>query len=81
MQRIDYHRRHVRIGSLPKDSQRDIYLFICVSWAPGYQSITKYHAYINAVFILYVNTTIFDGYTRSFSEILYNRILRKEISQ
>jgi len=43
---------------------------------PGYQTIAKYHKDLDAVVIQFTNTTDFEGYNWSLSEIMYNRILK-----
>ena len=43
---------------------------------PGYQTIAKYNKDMDAVVIQFTNTTNFDGYNWSLSEIMYKRILR-----
>ena len=42
----------------------------------GYQSIAKYHKDMDTVVVQFVNTTHFDGYTWSLSEIVYSRIIK-----
>ena len=42
---------------------------------PGYQSIAEYHQEINTVVIQFTNTTNFDGYNWSLSEMVYDRIV------
>jgi len=53
-----------------------LYEFEHTGMMPGYQTIAKYHKDINAVVIQFTNTTNFDGYNWSLSEIMYKRILR-----
>lgn len=43
---------------------------------PGYQSIAKYHPEIDAVVVLFTNTTNFDGYHWNLGEVLYNKLVR-----
>lgn len=43
---------------------------------PGYQSIAKYHEDMDAVVVQFTNTTDFEGYNWSLSEIVYKRILK-----
>jgi CubicO group peptidase (beta-lactamase class C family) len=77
--------RALNDGSLFEEGEEEIYSSIYVyehtGLIPGYQSIAKYHEDLDAVVIQFVNTTDFDGYTWSLSEIVYNRIveiLRRE---
>jgi len=71
--------RALNDGSLFEEGEQDIYSSIYkydhTGLIPGYQSIAKYHKGIDTVVILFVNTTDFDGYTWSLSEIVYNRIV------
>jgi len=53
-----------------------IYVYDHTGLIPGYQSTAKYHKDIDAVVIQFVNTTDFDGYTWSLSEIAYLRIVK-----
>lgn len=59
-----------------KEIYSSIYVFDHTGLIPGYQSIAKYHKDIDTVVIQFVNTTNFDGYTWSLSEIVYNRIVK-----
>ncbi|MCF8259877.1 MAG: beta-lactamase family protein [Melioribacteraceae bacterium] len=72
--------RALNEGSLFDDGEQEIYTSIYVynhtGLIPGYQSIAKYHTDIDAVVIQFVNTTNFDGYTWTLSEIVYNRIVK-----
>ncbi|GGD55159.1 hypothetical protein GCM10011357_08580 [Lacimicrobium alkaliphilum] len=72
--------RALNDGSLFKEGEQEIYSSIYVydhtGLIPGYQSIAKYHQDIDTVVIQFVNTTDFDGYTWSLSEIVYNRIVK-----
>jgi CubicO group peptidase (beta-lactamase class C family) len=77
--------RALNDGTLFKKGEREVYSSIYVynhtGLIPGYQSIAKYHQDIDAVVIQFTNTTDFDGYNWSLSDILYKRIikiLRKE---
>ncbi len=79
--------RALNDGSIFKEDEQEIYSSIYVydhtGLIPGYQSIAKYHKDIDTVVIQFVNTSDFDGYTWSLSEIVYNRIvkiIRKEKS-
>lgn len=72
--------RALNDGSLFEEGEQEIYSSIYVydhtGLVPGYQSIAKYHQDIDTVVIQFVNTTNFDGYTWSLSEIVYKRIVR-----
>jgi CubicO group peptidase (beta-lactamase class C family) len=72
--------RALNDGSLFDEGEQKIYSSIYVydhtGLMPGYQSIAKYHKDIDAVVIQFVNTTNFDGYTWSLSEIVYDRIIQ-----
>lgn len=63
-------------GKGEKEIYSSIYVFDHTGLIPGYQSIAKYHKDIDTVVIQFVNTTNFDGYTWSLSEIVYNRIVK-----
>ena len=72
--------RALNDGSLFDEDEQEIYSSIYVyehtGLVPGYQSIAKYHKDIDAIVIQFVNTTNFDGYTWTTSEIVYNRIIK-----
>lgn len=72
--------RALNDGSLFDKGEQEIYSSIYVydhtGLLPGYQSIAKYHKDIDTVVIQFVNTTHFDGYTWSLSEIVYSRIIK-----
>lgn len=72
--------RALNDGSLFDEGEQEIYSSIYVyehtGLIPGYQSIAKYHKDIDTVVIQFVNTTDFEGYTWSLSEIVYNRIVK-----
>ncbi|MEQ8239820.1 MAG: serine hydrolase domain-containing protein [Cyclobacteriaceae bacterium] len=73
--------RALNDGSVFKDKmEQDIYSSIYVyghtGLIPGYQTIAKYQADIDAVVIQFTNTVNFDGYNWSLSEIMYNRIIK-----
>lgn len=53
-----------------------LYKFEHTGMMPGYQTIAKYHKSSDAVVIQFTNTTNFDGYNWSLSEIMYNRIMK-----
>lgn len=71
--------RALNDGSLLTEEQQKIYASL-YEWnhtglIPGYQSIAKYHPDIDAVVIQFTNTTNFEGYNWSLSEISYDRIV------
>ncbi|MGK2863225.1 MAG: serine hydrolase domain-containing protein [Chitinophagaceae bacterium] len=72
--------RALNDGSLFDAGEREIYSSIYEfnhsGLIPGYQSIAKYHQDIDAVVIQFTNTTDFEGYNWSLSEISYNRIVK-----
>ncbi|AWV97051.1 serine hydrolase domain-containing protein [Arcticibacterium luteifluviistationis] len=72
--------RALNDGSVFKEGEQEIYSSIYVykhtGLIPGYQSIAEYHKDIDAVVILFVNTTNFDGYNWNTMEIVYNRIVK-----
>lgn len=72
--------RALNDGSLFEEGEQEIYSSIYVyqhtGLIPGYQSIAKYHKDIDTVVIQFVNTTNFDGYNWSLSEMVYNRIVK-----
>ena len=72
--------RALNDGTLLAEGEEEIYSSLYeyghTGLIPGYQSIAQYHEDIDAVVIQFVNTTDFDGYTWTVSEIVYNRILR-----
>ncbi|HKK62956.1 MAG TPA: serine hydrolase domain-containing protein, partial [Bacteroidales bacterium] len=72
--------RALNEGTLFEEGEQEIYSSIYVynhtGLIPGYQSIAKYHKDIDTVVIQFVNTTDFDGYTWTLSEIVYKRILK-----
>jgi CubicO group peptidase (beta-lactamase class C family) len=63
-------------GPGEKEIYDQIYVYEHTGLLPGYMSIAKYHADIDAVVIQFINTTNFSGYEWSISEIVYNRILK-----
>src|SRR6056297_2576800 len=71
--------RALNDGSLLNEEEQKIYASLYeynhTGLIPGYQSIAKYHRDIDTVVIQFVNTTDFDGYTWSLSEIVYDRIV------
>lgn len=72
--------RALNDGSLFDQGEQEIYSSIYVyehtGLIPGYQSIAKYHRDLDTVVIQFVNTTDFDGYNWTTSEIVYNRIVK-----
>lgn len=77
--------RALNDGSLLDDNEQAIYSSIYVyehtGLLPGYSSIARYHKDLDAVVVLFANTS--GGYTWNISEVVYNRIvkiLRKENS-
>ncbi|WP_324721425.1 serine hydrolase domain-containing protein [Salinimicrobium sp. HB62] len=72
--------RALNDGSLLEDREQEIYSSIYAydhtGLIPGYQSIAKYHQDIDTVVIQFTNTTDFDGYNWSLSEIMYDRIVK-----
>lgn len=65
-------------GSLMTKSQRtrysELYVYEHTGLLPGYQSIARYNEELDAVVILFVNTSGGDSWSKA--EILYNRIIR-----
>ncbi|MBE0638936.1 MAG: beta-lactamase family protein [Bacteroidales bacterium] len=73
--------RALNDGSAFKDKKEQeiygsIYEFGHTGLIPGYQTIAKYQADIDAVVIQFTNTVNFDGYNWSLSEIMYSRIIK-----
>jgi len=54
----------------------DLYRYNHTGLIPGYQTIANYHKELDAVVIQFTNTTDFNGYEWSLSEINYNRIIK-----
>ena len=54
----------------------DLYRYGHTGLIPGYQTIANYHKELDAVVIQFTNTTDFNGYEWSLSEINYNRIIK-----
>lgn len=71
--------RMLNEGTLFDGDEQEIYASLYVynhtGLIPGYQSIARYHPDIDTVVIQFVNTTNFDGFTWSVSEIIYDRIV------
>ena len=72
--------RALNDGSLFDKGEKEIYSSIYkydhTGLIPGYQSFAKYHKDIDTVVVQFVNTTDFEGYTWSLSEIVYSRIVK-----
>ena len=73
--------RALNEGTVFKDKKEHelystLYEYEHTGMMPGYQTIAKYHKDIDTVVIQFTNTTNFDGYNWSLSEIMYKRILR-----
>lgn len=75
-------------GSLFSAQEQKIYSSIYVydhtGLVPGYQSIARYHKDIDTVVVQFTNTTDFEGYNWTTSEIVYDRvmaIIRREKQQ
>lgn len=72
--------RSLNDGSLFDAGEQEIYSSIYEynhsGLIPGYQSIAKYHQDMDAVVIQFTNTTDFEGYNWSLSEITYNQIIK-----
>jgi hypothetical protein len=72
--------RALNEGSIFEEGEQEIYSSIYqydhAGLVPGYQSIAKYHEDIDTVVVQFTNTTDFEGYNWSLSEIVYSRILK-----
>ena len=72
--------RALNDGSLFKAGEQEIYSSIYVynhtGLIPGYQSIARYHPDMDAVVVQFTNTTDFEGYNWSLSELVYSRVLK-----
>lgn len=72
--------RALNDGSLLDEKEQTVYSSIYAyehtGLIPGYQSIAKYHKDMDSVVIQFTNTTNFNGYTWTLSEIVYNRTIR-----
>lgn len=70
--------RALHDGSLLNDDEEAVYSSVYeyehTGWVPGYYSIARYHADIDAVVIQFVNTT--GGERELVSDVVYNRIIR-----
>lgn len=63
-------------NKIEHDMYTSLYEYEHTGMMPGYQTIAKYHKEIDAVIIQFTNTTDFDGYHWSLSEIMYTRVLK-----
>lgn len=72
--------RALNDGSLFDDGEQEIYSSLYgyghTGLMPGYQSIARYCKEIDTVIVQFTNTTNFEGYNWSLSEIIYNRIVK-----
>lgn len=72
--------RALNDGSVFKEGEQEIYSSIYKykhsGWVPGYQSFAEYHKDIDAVVILFNNTTDPELYLWNLSEIIYSRIVK-----
>lgn len=72
--------RALNDGSLFEGGEQQIYSSIYVyehtGLIPGYQSIARYHADMDAVVIQFVNTANFSGYTWGIHELVYGRVVK-----
>jgi len=72
--------RALKVGSIFEEGEQEIYssiyLYGHTGLIPGYQSIAKFHEEIDVVVIQFTNTTDFEGYNWSLSEIIYGRIMK-----
>lgn len=73
--------RALNDGSVFRDKKEQeiyssIYKLEHTGLIPGYQTIAKYYADIDAVVIQFTNTANFDGYNWNMSEIMYSRIVK-----
>lgn len=72
--------RALNDGSLFDEGEQEVYSSIYVydhtGLIPGYQSIARYHPDIDTVVIQFTNTTDFEGYEWTLSEMVYRRIVK-----
>jgi len=72
--------RALNDGSIFEEGEQAIYSSIYEyehsGWVPGYQSFAEYHEDINAVVILFNNTTDSELYLWNLAEIVYSRIVK-----
>jgi CubicO group peptidase (beta-lactamase class C family) len=71
--------RALNDGSLFAEGEEDLYASLYeyghTGLIAGYQSIARYHQDIDAVVVQFTNTTDFEGYQWTLSEIFYDRIV------
>jgi len=72
--------RALNDGSVFKEGEQEIYSSIYEyehgGLVVGYQSLAEYHEDIDTVVVQFINTTDFEGYEWSLSEIVINRIVK-----
>lgn len=72
--------RSLNEGTIFNGNEEEIYSSIYArehtGLVPGYQSIARYVKQNDAVVIQFVNTSDFEGYNWSISELMYNRIIK-----
>ena len=72
--------RALNDGSLFEPEEQGIYSSIYVyehtGLIPGYQSIARYYENMDTVVVQFTNTTDFQGYNWSLSEIVYKRLVK-----
>lgn len=72
--------RALNVGTLLNPTEQktysEIYEFKHSGWVPGYQSFAEYHPDIDAVVVLFNNTTDKDLFLWNLSEIFYSRIVK-----
>ena len=70
--------RSLNEGTLLDNEEQELYSSLYVynhtGLIPGYQSIAKYNNKTKTVIVQFTNTTDFNGYNWSLSEIIYGRI-------
>ena len=72
--------RALNDGSVFNEGEQEIYTSIYVyehgGLVPGYQSLAEYHKDIDTIVVQFTNTTDFNGYNWSLSEIILSRIVK-----
>lgn len=72
--------RALNDGTLLSEAELEIYASIYefghTGLIPGYQSIARYYKDVDAVVVLFTNTTDFDGYNWALSEAICSRVVR-----
>ncbi len=72
--------RALNDGSLFEEGEKEIYASIYKyehsGWVPGYQSFAKYHKDLDAVLVIFYNTTDPKLYNWNLSEIINSRIMK-----